>query len=312
MKWLANFFKTTDGLPPQMTYLNHLQFGYDGKPFVFRTSPTQQWTVKYGRCQRRPHQFHRECVETARTIGQQTTQAIWVLFSGGIDSEVTLRSFVAADIPVNVAILRFKNNLNQHDISWAIRTCKELSLSYHFFDLDILHFWQYEARHYADLTYCFSPQLIATMWLMDQVPGYPVMGGGECLLVKKDPLQADSDWVLFEKERIAAWYRFLIKRKRAGCPGFFQFTPEIILSYLLDPMVKELTNNQLSSALSSEAHKLAIYQQHFPLLPRPKYTGFETLQAEDALLRNELKAKFPGTDEVFKTSYSALIKMLSP
>ena len=167
---------------------------------------------------------------------------------------MALQAFAHAKIPVTAAILRFKNDLNIHDISWAVIACDALKIPYKFYDLDVLDFWRNGALEYATATYCISPQLLTTMWLIDQIKGYPVMGSGECLLVKEVPENYQpgvspyepSTWRLWEKEKIAAWYRHFIFRRREGCPGFFQYTPEIMLSYLEDPIVKDLVVNKPS------------------------------------------------------------------
>ncbi len=215
--------------------------------------------------------------------------------------------------------MRFKNDLNIHDISWAVIACEQLKVPYRFYDLDLLRFWDDEAWEYANPTYCISPQLLSTMWLVDQIDGYPVMGSGECLFVKHvDPNYVPgvspyvkSDWFLWEKEKIAAWYRHFIVRNRNGCPGFFQYTPELIYSYLSDPFVQTLIGDQIHGKLSTETSKLKIYQQHFSLFSRPKYSGYEKVQIQDAQVRAKLVQAFPGTNQIFKTSCTELIKNLS-
>lgn len=274
---------------------DHFQFGY---------TETHQWTVSYGKCSREPKNFHDECLETARTINKNTSEDITVLFSGGVDSEVAVRSFVEAGIKINVAIMRFKDGLNSHDIEYAIETCREFKITPTFYDLDLLGFWKEDYLPYAHLTRCFSPQLITTMWLIDQIPGFIVLGSGECLLEKKH-----DHWYLLEKERIASWYRFFIKRNRSGCPGFFQYTPEIMLSYLNDPEVVKMVKDSVVD--SSTKIKLEMYQQHFPVKTRPKFTGFEKVQHEDHVIRTKLKELYGDSDQIAKTEYHQLIKSLS-
>ncbi|MBK7845070.1 MAG: hypothetical protein IPJ71_15540 [Bdellovibrionales bacterium] len=309
---------------PQLTLNSHFRFGYDNKSEAFRTNPEQAWWVKYGRCRRQPHPFRDECVATARAIRAKASGDIWILFSGGVDSETVLRSFLEAGISVRIAVARFKDQINLHDISWAVLTCNELGVPFHFFDLDLLKFWRNEALSYAEISQCFSPQLLVTMWLSDQVSGYPVLGSGECLF-RKEPTAPDDSagksqdqdrnenrWFLIEKERIASWYRFFIARNREACPGFFQYTPEIMLSYLRDPLVHRLVNDHLGDIQSSEEVKLSIYQQHFDLKTRPKYTGFEKVQEEDARLRSFLKLRYSHSDQIVRTRCTDLEGILAP
>lgn len=200
-------------MTPELTFESHFKFGYDEVPFLPRQNSQQKWWVRYGSCRRAPQSFFEEALETARVIASVADRDIWVLFSGGVDSEVTLRSFVAAKIKVKVAIARFKGDLNIHDISWAVIACEELDVPYYFFDLDLLDFWSSQASYYAEISQCISPQLVVTMWLSDQISGYPVFGGGECLLVKDFSSMAErSVWSLWERENCFVVSLFYCKK----------------------------------------------------------------------------------------------------
>lgn len=305
----------------QLSYRNHFQYGYNGIPFIFRKAPHDQWFVKYGACQRSPGTFKEECLETARIIRGQTNKDLYILFSGGIDSEVVLRSFVEADIKVRAAIMRFQEDLNKHDIDWAVEACNELGVSYEFYDLELLKFWSSECYQYSEKTYCVSPQLLPTMWLADQIPGYAIMGSGECYLERvdaphsKDPIPLtyyDEAWELFEREKIASWYRHFMIREESACPGFFQYTPEIMLAYLVDPYVSRLCTNKIVGKYTTADSKFRVYQRHFPKLKnRPKYTGYEKVQPQDAVLRRALMERYPYANQIYKSEYKSLIKALS-
>ncbi len=309
---------------PLVSHRQHFEFGYEKNgiftPFTARESSTDLWTVRYGRCTRMPLSFRAECNETARIIRRNREQPIVVLFSGGVDSEVTLRSFVEAGIEVSVAILRFRDDLNIHDFSWAVSTCELLKVPYRFYDLDLKQFWRSDAINYARDTQCVSPQLLSTMWLIDQVDGFCVLGSGEHYLAKRTiPGQTitetnylRSHWDLIEKEKIAAWYRHFLVRGRDGCPGFFQYTPEIMLSWLVDPLAIELWNDRIPGKLDSVSSKLRFYRQHFELQVRPKYSGFEKVSDRDLQVRQALYDMFPDSDWGYSTPVIELMRALSP
>jgi len=298
MMEIFSFLKLTK---PTLTYKNHFRFGYNHCDFNLRTSQNDVWTVRYGRSERLPAGFAEECRIAARRIAALARGPIVVLFSGGVDSEVVVRSFVEAQIPVTAAIMKFAHGLNEHDISWAFQCCDRLGVKTSVYDLDLETFWESQLLNYAAPTQCISPQLAATMWLVDQIEGFPVLGSGECLLERSS--QSDPSWYLFEKEKIAAWYRHFLLRKRSGAPGFFQFTPELMLSFTLDPFVQKKLR---SESCSSKEFKLEFYQQHFDVVSRPKYTGFEKVQELDALYRKKLEQLFPFSNAVIKTELNAL------
>ncbi len=301
---------------PCLTHEQHFEFGYVRRgsflPFVLRESSEDTWTVRYGRAKRYPMSFRSECLATAKVIQKAAKQPIHVLFSGGIDSEVALRSFHEAGVPVTAAILKFKDDLNLHDYSWAVLTCEELQIPYKLYELDLHSFWSStEAARFADETQCISPQLIATMWLIDQCEGFCVLGSGENYLQDLGPDSRRPGWYLSEKEKVAAWYRHFMIRGREGCPGFFQYTPELMLAWLLDPMARQLWQQPAVSHIDSIPTKFQVYRQHFDLRARPKYTGFEKVSSEDAALRSELQRKFPASNGIVETKVTDLIKMLA-
>lgn len=301
---------------PLLTHHQHFQFGYTRNgvfaPFSTREQESDAWTVRYGRSRRYPMSFRSECLETARIIHRTAKQTINVMFSGGADSEVALRSFHEAGVPVAASILKLKNGLNLHDCAWAILACEELRIPYKLYELDLHKFWNSpEALHLATETQCISPQLLATMWLVDQCEGFCVLGSGENFLHDLGPESALPGWHLSEKEKIAAWYRHFIVRNRTGCPGFFQYTPELMLAWLLDPLAIKLWQRSAPSHLDSLSTKFPIYRQHFDLRPRPKYTGFEKVAPEDATFRSKLQRLFPHANGVVNTPIRDLIRQLS-
>lgn len=319
-------------ITPLLSDQNHFQFGYERNgqffPFEDRQNKDDLWSVYYGRSRRMPLSFRAECSETARIIQQNTELPITVLFSGGVDSEVVVRAFQQAGIHFTAGILRFHNDLNLHDYIWAVLVCEELRIPYKIYELDLLKFWENESYEYAKATSCVTPQLLSTMWLVDQVEGYAVIGSGEHYLRKRaadfsfdhpygiktrEPgLYPRTTWDLIEKEKIAAWYRHFIVRGRDGCPGFFQYTPELMLSWLVDPMGLDLTNDRIDGRWDSMGTKLKFYQQHYNLKERTKYSGFEKVLDADYRLRKELYGLYPTSDWAYATPVPLLMQTLSP
>lgn len=302
----------------ELTYKNHFKFGFNGVPFSRRSSAQDVWFAEFGPIERPPGSFKQECIATAKLIAERANAPLWLLFSGGIDSEVMLQSFVAAGVPFNVAINRFANNLNIHDVSYAVIACENLGVPYTIFDLDIEDFWRTKFLDYIHKSECCWPALTSTMWLMEQVPGYPVLGSGECFLEKVVPAgyipgespYEPSDWFLRERERIASWYRFLQTINKPGCAGFYQYTPEFILSFLQDPLIKDLTSSKIVGKLTTQSSKAKFYAQHFELLPRTKYSGFEKVNSLNLYYQDVARKHFPHHDQIQKMPYGDLVKHL--
>ena len=314
------------GKTPTLSYRQHFEFGcardltQNQSPFKFREKESERWFVRYGRCEYEPLSFHDECIRTARRIRESTNLPIDILFSGGVDSEVALRAFIEAGIEVRVWSVRFRGDLNAHDAIWVSHVCESLGLRPKILELDLLKFWERDAMAYAERTQCVSPQLLSTMWLADQTDGFCVLGSGENFIVKRLPedyVPGESSylrsvWHLFEKEKIAAWYRHFQVAGRDAAPGFFQYTPEIMLSWFLDGLGCDLWNDRLVGKRYSVSSKLGFYQRHFPILERPKYTGFENVPAQDRAFRMELRKRFDICDQIVMYPVPTLVSDLLP
>ncbi|MFN0245626.1 MAG: hypothetical protein ACKV2T_01875 [Kofleriaceae bacterium] len=241
-----------------------------------------------------------------------------MLASGGIDSEVVLQSFVFANIPVTAAILRFSDGSNFHDIRYAIRFCETYQVPYRLLSLDIETFLANDALAYAERTQCVHAMLLATMWAMDQVDGFPILGSGECYLVRGGTDRAtrglpDHVWGMHEKERIASWFRHLVATRRDGCAGFFQYTAECILAFLVDPEVATLCTGRGDPAVTNTATvKHELYRSHFLLEPRPKYHGYENVMHAVTPLAMELQRRYHQHDAIACTPYQELLVQLAP
>ena len=97
-------------------------------------------------------------------------------------------------------------------------------------------------------------------------------------------------WVLEELEYIHGLLRFYKKYNVNGCPFLLSYTPEMMLSFLLDPAIVKLGTGQLPGKLSSNSTKSHVFNNgsnfnmpsyDFKTKSRVKYTGYELIYASD-------------------------------
>lgn len=319
----------------QYTYNNHFKFGYLQKSsdnkyvenfYANRNSEADDWIVKYGQCEKNVSDFRTECIRAAQKIyDNRQGLKIDVLFSGGSDSEIVLRSFLELGVDFNVHIMRFDDYLNAHDWSYAYVICQNLNIKPIFHDLNLLKFWRTEEfRNFTWLSKCVSPQLVPHMWLMNRVDGLAIMGSGECYTARVDIVENRSTnfdntnyskhvpWVLYEREKIASWYRFPMARNQPAVPGFFQYTPEIMYSFLVDETSLLLHSNQHIGKLSNKGSKFNIYKKYWPeLVDRKKWSGFEKVLEHDRVLREEMRNSFGIYEYEYWSQVNYLIAYLS-
>lgn len=316
------------------TYNNHFKFGYlqeddNGMPvkklYGQRRSESDEWIIEYGQCNGFSD-FRTECISAAEKIYNNRQGAkIDVLFSGGSDSEIVLRSFYELGVDFNVHIMRYDDYLNAHDWSYAYVICQNLNIKPIFHDLNLLKFWGSSQFHdFAQQSKCVSPQLVTHMWLMNRMDNLPVMGSGECYTARADivlhrstdfsktPYSAHVPWVMYEREKIACWYRFPMHHRQNAIPGFFQYTPEIILAFLTDPDSVKLYNNKCRGRLSNKNTKFDIYKKHWPeLIDRKKWSGFEKVTDNDRNLRRQLRDLYGDHEYEYWSECNYLVKYMT-
>jgi hypothetical protein len=291
----------------ELTENNHFKFGYNNRWFNYkkwfneREDRFESWDVKYGRCKREPYSFRVECEEAAKLIRSKTDLPINIFFSGGIDSEVVCRSFMKAGIDFTPVICEYNEGLNNHDIKYALGFCRKFGLEPKILKLDVKEYWK-DCLNLSEQTRCISPQFLVLMWMVSQVEGYNILGSGECYLE-----QSDYRWKMVEKEKVAALYKHYILNDIQGAPGFFQYTPELMLSYLEHPAIVNANSDPPYSL------KPRVYEnQWFGLKKREKYNGFEHLKELDMKYRQQLERKYPLHSCIHETPYQKLIYKLAP
>lgn len=282
----------------ELTKNNHFKFGYKAPGWsiqLFKTTKAinDEWQVNYGpMTNTNLGTYREECAKAALYIANEhTSMPKWILFSGGLDSEVVLQAFIDAGADFKVATCRFAGGENAHDIKYVQEAEEKYGFKTEYFDLDVWKFFEEDgqADMYADMTKCLWPEMTTTMWLMDEIIsqyGIPILGSGECYLTKMIPADykpgysqyEKTSWTLNEKESISAWYKLLIERNANGVAGFGQYTPEQMYSFLISDKTQQLVNDKIPGKLTSISVKHDIYNQWYDFAPRLKYTGFENIE----------------------------------
>jgi len=319
-------------LDHEFTYGNHFKYGYNGEWFNKRESERDVYMTKFGKIEREPNSFLEECYDVARKIFDYSIMkdaSVDLMFSGGSESEMMVRSFTDQNLPINIHIMVYDNHKNLHDIAHAITFCERNNLDYVIHELDAEKFIMEKGLLYASFSQCITPRMLPHMWLMQQLKGgVVVMGMGECYISHKNVKQyydykdgqiirnskndyETAPWYFYEREKINSWYRFAEREGIMAIPGFFQYTPEIMLAFLEENLTKELVECQHWGKLSNTSTKLQIYEKYFPnLMQKYKKDGFEMLLHLDSQLRPELQKEYGWYSQEYKIEYNELVRKL--
>src|SRR5690606_31712181 len=123
---------------------NHFIFGHqpEERRYQTRTSAEQTFFAKYGPIQKSLSSWRQSNALAAHKIRASTTEDLWILYSGGVDSECCLLTFLQEGIEVKVAILELEDGINAHDVRYAHEFCKKHSLQPEVFKMNVFDYWR--------------------------------------------------------------------------------------------------------------------------------------------------------------------------
>jgi hypothetical protein len=223
-----------------------------------------------------------------------------VLYSGGLDSQYVCEVLLRLKMPFDPIIIELIDNdgnvLNHHDIVYAYEFCKSKNIEPVIYKLNFYDFVESGRNiEIAESVTCCSFALPATMHVASQLDGFTLLGN--------DPpymrYEKDIDiWVLEELEYIHSLQRYYKKYNVNGCPFLLSYTPEMMLSFLLDPSIVKLGTGQLPGKTGSNSTKSHVFNNgsnfnmpvyDFVTQKRIKLTGYEQIYRSEIMQHPNLK-----------------------
>jgi hypothetical protein len=254
--------------------------------------------------------FYEETVKVAETIWSQKSSPLHLCYSGGLDSEFVLCLFL--NLKMNIQPVIMRTQYNHPETKYAFKLCEEKNIKPIIIDLDYDKF--IESGKFLEIateTKCAAYQYIANMWLTSQIDGTVITGDSNPHIFLKD-----GKWYVDEIEPTYRQFDYFIKNKIEGTPFFLSYTVEQYLSFLIDPTMKRLANNEIPGKTGSYSSKVHVYnnQDIFVLEQRKKLTGYELVESSsifnhpDMKLVESWKSKWWGSHD---TEYYTLINKLN-
>jgi len=309
----------------EYTYKNHFKFGYQLNSiecfFSERQSPKDVFIASYGSCVDKNLTWKEANLKAARLIHERKDGDIWLLLSGGMDSEICLRSFLDQKLPIRTVSLVYKNQQNHEELFFIKKIISEYSLKHEYIEINLESFLESkEFLDTVDFVKCVSPIVGCHLWLANQLPGTPIIAQGEVHLKKTmsdgyvpgvSPY-LPSSWSLVESERLCSIYMNFIKRARPAIPGFFQYLPEQTYSFLTkNPYLEKLVSNQIVGKLGTRTSKNIMLHQFYPEIEmRTKYDGWENMRSLHDRYRDFLAQRFLNSDNYYRINLDQLIAQL--
>ena len=262
-------------------------------------------TVKHGTIKRDLMSWREECKNVAQQLYDKHGNDLVVMLSGGVDSEIVLLSFLACGITPRVAMLRYENSLNSHDLSYAYQRCSSKEIIPEIIDVNVNKFFKNSLLDFAIETKITSPQINLHAYYFDKIDGIPIIGAGENFLVQGFDRKVYDQ----EDEYLLRYSRYFINKRRECIPAFFQYTPEVMLSFLVKSSVREWVEKPTGK--TTHKSKIKFVSEDFDVSIRSKLTGFECMMSQDKVYRDKLRSFNFGDDKTYQTEYNEYVNKLS-
>ena len=249
----------------ELVHNNYLRSHGHGPTFTVEIDPPTRPVKSY---------YEETCI-AAEMIWAQKRGPLQLCYSGGLDSEFVLSVFLELGMEIEPVIMR--TQYNHHETKYAFKYCEAKNLTPTIVDLDYDSFVESgELLEIATNMESSMWVLAANMWLCSQLDGTVITGNDPPHMQKK----SDGLWYLDEEEYIHSQFNYFKKYGVEGTPFFLSYTPELMLSFLLDPTMIQLANNEIPGKLGTNSTKVHVFNNNggvFELEQRQKMHGYENV-----------------------------------
>jgi len=276
-----------------------MQMLKDDYIYTHGSGPT--WQIKIATPLGAIDNYYAESQRAAELVWAQKQGKVYIMYSGGVDSEYTLKLFYSMGMPVVPVIIRLTPHYNDHDTQYAFRFCSSIGLEPLVIDIDFDHFVRsgqiLDIARSAELDVYHYP---AMLHVINQLDGTVICSTGEPA-VRLD----NGTWNVIFNQYDYTFFKYFQQHSIVGTPFFITYTPEMLFSFILDPRVTDLVNNRVPGKLGHQSSKFMIYNRHskFNLVERPKYTGYEHIEKSGIFAHENIRA----FDEL-KTSWGGKVQ----
>lgn len=271
------------------------------------------WHVDIDPITRPIDSYFEETVNTIEYVYENIgNEKIYVLYSGGMDSEYVCSVLLHLGIDFIPVIIDLK--YNDHDIAYAHKFCDTHNIKPKIIDIDFLKF--VESGKMLDIALnmkCCSYRMPATMYAMLELDGFILLGNDPPFMRRNNGV-----WQLEEEQVIHSIFNFCKHYNINGCPFLLSYTPEMMLSFLQDPIMVRVASDEWPDKRGTNSTKVHVYNNNngaFIMENRPKYIGYEKIKDipeivnhPDIQLLESYRSKWNGC---FKIDHKNIVDQMS-
>jgi len=255
------------------------------------------WTIDIQPPKKKVKSFYEEAMYAAEYIYANKQGKLYLLYSGGMDSEYVLNLYLSAGMDVTPVIIKLSPGYNDYDIKYAFEFCETKGIKPLVVDIDFDDFVKSgKCLDIANSIECPSYHVSATMHVAGQLDGTVILGNDPPYLKSREGV-----WYLEELQIIHSILRYFRQNKVHGTPYFLSYTPEMMLSWMLEPTIVDLANHRTPRYRDMNECKIFAFNNNpkFTMKNRIKYHGYENLHNYEIYNHESLKPLYINTGELF-------------
>lgn len=269
------------------------------------------WCVEIDPPSRPVKTYFEETKIACEILWANKTSPLQLCYSGGLDSEFVLSVLLHLGMEVEVVIMN--TQYNYHETKYAYKFCESKNITPTVVDLD--YDWFVESGkllEIAESMKCAQWQIAANMWLATQMTG-TIITGNDPPHMKLN--QKNNLWYLDEEEVIHSQFNFWKQHRLEGTPFLLSYTPEQMLSFLLDPTMEKLANHGFPGKLGTNSTKVHVFNKDsdFNLEQRVKQSGYEIAERSPIFNHPDIQTVISWKDKWKGTSdhqYHKVVQLL--
>jgi hypothetical protein len=233
--------------------------------------------------------FKEELIKAASSTVDQFGNDISILFSGGSESDLMLRSFLSIKSKPNVYIIRYENDYNLYDVSYAVTICSMLNVDYKIIDFNLTRFFENDADCVSEIAEIDRPRALPYCKILELIDGVPIFGRGE-----PNPIKTKNTWIQRCHEHDVGRIKYARAINKPAIAEWFKWTPGLVISYMNLNWFNNLINNKYN-IIDVSTTKMIGYREAYPeLINRVKKTGFEKIDTLISEVDKHLFNKYNG------------------
>jgi hypothetical protein len=257
---------------------NWYQWQYGDMPVFGRQHGNEELKTIYTRMDRPLLSFKEELIEAAKSsLDHYPGLRPCVFFSGGMDSELILRSYLEIGSNPIVYIIRFENDLNLYDVSYAVTVCSILNVDYHVVDFNLHKFYENDAEKVSEDAQIDRPRMLPHLKFTECADGLIIVGHSDVRWYRTDDdYSKKGTWLMQDFEHDLGCDKYNILHNRPAIFQWFKWSPGLVLGYTTLTWFRRLLNDGYYGKLGINSTKIIGFREMYPdLIERTKQTGFE-------------------------------------